>query len=93
MGRLTQSVLLITLCYSRVPSRCAAAVKAEDLFSLIFNLLAPNDALEAPGLEGRWQGERSLWMGQTSLILRTSLILFEVQQKLKILKYLLLLVW
>lgn len=46
-------------------------------FSLIFNLLAPNDALEAPGVEGRWQGERSLWMGQTPLILTTSLISFE----------------
>lgn len=29
-------------------------------FSLIFHLLAPNDALEALGLEGRWPGERSL---------------------------------
>lgn len=84
VGRLTQSVLLITLCYSRVPSCCTAAVKAEGLPSLIFNLLAPNDALEAPGLEGRWQGERSLWMGQTHHTLMTSLILFEVPQRLKI---------
>jgi len=49
-------------------------------FSLIFNLLAPNDALEAAGLEGRWQGEPSFWMGQTRLSLMTSLILFEVPQ-------------
>ncbi|KAI9541198.1 hypothetical protein NQZ68_032982 [Dissostichus eleginoides] len=26
-------------------------------FSLISNLLAPNDALQAAGLKGRWQGE------------------------------------
>lgn len=78
MGRLTQLVLLITLCYSRVPSCSAAAVKEEGLLCLIFNLLAPNDALKAPGLEGWWKGERSLWMGQTPLILMTSLIWFKV---------------
>lgn len=84
LSRVGKSVLLITLCYSRVPSCCTAAVKAEGLPALIFNLLAPNDALEAPGLEGRWQGERSLWMGQTHHTLMTSLILFEVPQRLKI---------
>lgn len=32
--------------------------------SVISNLLAPNDAPEAAGLEGRCQGERSLWVGR-----------------------------
>ena len=56
-------------------------------FSLIFNLLAPNDALEAAGLEGRWQGERSL-SGRDELLttLMTPTSVFEVPLKLKVYK-------
>lgn len=67
VGHLIQSAPLMPLCNSGVPSCCTSVVREEDLPSLIFNLLTSNDAPKAAGLEGRWRGERSPWMGQTPL--------------------------